>query len=79
MTHALEDYLYWQASDKQKLKRINALLKKIQRDPFNGTGKPEALKEKLSGWWSRRINQQHRLVYRVTDSDIEIVQCRRHY
>lgn len=79
MSNAWEDYLYWQNNDKQKVKRINALLKEIQRDPFKGTGKPEALKENLSGWWSRRINQEHRIVYRVTSTDIEIAQCRHHY
>ena len=79
MTNAWEDYLYWQNNDKQKVKRINALLKEIQRDPFTGTGKPEALRENLAGWWSRRINQEHRIVYRVTMTGIEIAQCRHHY
>jgi toxin YoeB len=61
------------------LKRINALIKETSRTPFEGTGKPEPLRNELSGWWSRRIDQEHRLVYRVTDTALEIIQCRLHY
>lgn len=76
---AWEDYLYWQKTDKKKLKRINSLIKDIQRTPFSGTGKPEALKHNLKGWWSRRIDITHRLVYRVDDDILVILQCRYHY
>ena len=74
-----EDYLYWQKTDKKKLKRINELLKSISRDPFEGIGKPEPLKYKYSGYWSRRIDSEHRLIYRVTDDEILIAKCRFHY
>jgi len=74
------DYLYWQEYDKAKVKRINALLKDIERNPFSGIGEPEPLKYDLSGWWSRRINQEHRLVYRiVAGTQIDILYCRGHY
>ena len=80
---AWEDYLYWQAEDEKVLARLNALLRECMRDPFRGTGKPEALKQNLSGWWSRRITSEHRLVYRVTGSGeaqaLEVAQCRYHY
>ncbi len=80
---AWDDYLYWQAEDPKTLMRVNALLKECMRDPFRGTGKPEALKQNLSGWWSRRITSEHRLVYRVTGSGegraLEVAQCRYHY
>ena len=76
---AWEDYLYWQSHDRRTLQRINALLKEIMRTPFSGTGKPEPLRHALSGYWSRRIDGEHRLVYRVTPTAIEIVQCRYHY
>lgn len=76
---AFEDYVYWQTQDKKTLKRINALLRDIQRDAFDGVGKPEPLKNNLSSMWSRRIDDSNRLVYRVTDEGIEIVQCRTHY
>ncbi|HVX00226.1 MAG TPA: Txe/YoeB family addiction module toxin [Candidatus Babeliaceae bacterium] len=76
---AWEDYLYWQQIDKSTLKKINGLIKEICRTPFEGTGKPEALKENLSGFWSRRINLEHRLVYRVENDSIIILQCRYHY
>lgn len=76
---AFEEYLYWQGQDKKTLKRINALLKEIARDPFNGTGKPEPLKYGMSGLWSRRIDDANRHVYRVTDEQIEIYQCKGHY
>lgn len=76
---AWEDYLYWQKIDKKTLKRINELIKDIQREPFEGLGKPEALKFDLSGLWSRRIDQEHRLIYQVQDECIIIIQCRYHY
>jgi toxin YoeB len=74
-----EDYLYWQHYDKKKLKRINELLKDIARQPFEGLGKPEPLKHKYSGFWSRRIDGEHRLIYRVVEDEIQIVKCRHHY
>ena len=76
---AWEDYLYWQQVDKKTVKKINELIKAIQRTPFEGIGKPEALKENLSGWWSRRINLEDRLVYKVENEKIIILQCRKHY
>jgi len=76
---AWHDYLYWQTQDKKTLKRINQIIKDIQRNPFNGIGKPEPLKFDLSGLWSRRINQEHRLIYQVLDDEIIIIQCRYHY
>ena len=77
--HAWNDYLYWQKSDKKILKRINAVVKDIQRSPFEGKGKPEPLKHALSGYWSRRINDEHRLVYRISNDSILIAQLRYHY
>lgn len=74
-----DDYLYWQKSDKQIVKKINQLIKDIKRDPFNGIGKPEPLKHELSGFWSRRITNEHRLVYEVSENSIGIVSCRFHY
>ena len=74
-----DEYLYWQKTDKAILKRINSLLKDIQREPFEGIGKPEPLKHGLSGYWSRRINDEHRLVYKVADDQILIAQLRYHY
>ena len=74
-----EQYLYWQSHDKAVLKKINRLLKDVQRNPFEDIGKPEPLKGNLSGFWSRRISQEHRLVYRITDKTITIAQCRYHY
>ena len=74
-----EDYLYFQKTDKKLLKRINTLIKNILRTPFEGTGKPEPLKFQLQGCWSRRINDEHRLVYEVTENDIRIISCRYHY
>jgi toxin YoeB len=74
-----EDYLYWQKTDKKTLKKVNELIKVIQRTPFEGIGKPEALKENLSGWWSRRINLEDRLVYKVENDRFIILQCRKHY
>ena len=74
-----EDYLYWQYTDKSILKKINALIKEAERMPFEGSGKPEPLKHNLAGWWSRRINLEHRLVYKVENESIVILQCRYHY
>jgi toxin YoeB len=77
--NAWDDYLYWQNADKKTLKRINALIKEIQRTPFSGTGKPEQLKFGLSGYWSRRIDREHRIVYKVVEDDLLIAQLRNHY
>jgi len=74
-----EDYLYWQITDKQMLKRINMLIKDIQRTPHEGLGTPEPLKHNWSGYWSRRIDREHRLVYKAIEGTITIVQCRYHY
>lgn len=74
-----EDYLYWQKIDKKMVKRINALIKDISRNPYEGIGKPEALKHNYRGFWSRRIDEEHRLVYQVRDDEIRIVKCRFHY
>ncbi|MCC4114076.1 Txe/YoeB family addiction module toxin [Aromatoleum toluclasticum] len=76
---AWEDYLHWQQNDKQILKRINALIRDIVRDPYNGIGKPEALKFNFSGYWSRRIDDEHRIVYKVIDDEVVIAQVRGHY
>lgn len=76
---AWEDYLYWQSSDRKQLKKINALLRECLRTPFAGTGKPEPLKGEFAGWGSRRIDQEHRLVYRATEDGLLIAQCRYHY
>ncbi|MCO6559787.1 MAG: Txe/YoeB family addiction module toxin [Gilliamella sp.] len=73
------DYLYWQENDKKILKRINELLKDISRTPFTGIGKPEPLKANLSGYWSRRIDAEHRLVYKIENNYILIISCRYHY
>ena len=78
-TNAWEQYLYWQKTDKKILKRINLLIKDIQRTPNEGVGKPEALKHGLSGYWSRRINEEHRIVYKVQNDTILIAQLRYHY
>jgi toxin YoeB len=74
-----QDYQYWFETDIKLFKKINALIKECKRTPFSGTGKPEPLKNELSGWWSRRIDREHRLVYRVKDGTLEIAQCRHHY
>ncbi len=74
-----EDYLYWQKNDKQKLKRINDLLKDISRNPYEGIGKPEPLKFNYAGFWSRRIDEEHRLIYRIVEDEIQIAKCRFHY
>ena len=76
---AWEEYLSWQVQDKKMLKRINALLKDIQRNPFDGIGKPEPLKENMSGWWSRRIDDSHRVVYKVEGDMTIIASCKGHY
>jgi len=76
---AWEDYLYWQKRDKKILNRINTLIKDIRRSPFDGIGKPEPLKHALSGYWSRRINDAHRIVYSVKDDSVLIAQLRYHY
>ena len=76
---AWEDYLYWQTHDKKILKRINQLVKDISRNPFEGIGKPEPLKENLAGLWSRRIDGEHRIVYAVEDNTVLIFSCRGHY
>jgi len=76
---AWEDYLYWQKNDKKILKKINRLIKEIQREPFDGIGEPEPLKYNWSGYWSRRITIEHRLVYKVHGDHLMIAQCRYHY
>lgn len=76
---AWEDYLYWQQNDKQILKRVNTLIRDILRDPYDGVGKPEALKFNFSGYWSRRIDDEHRIVYKVIDDEVVIAQVRGHY
>jgi toxin YoeB len=78
-TKAWEQYLYWQTTDKKILKRINTLIKDIQREPYEGIGKPEPLKHGLSSYWSRRINDEHRLVYKYQEDAILIAQLRYHY
>jgi len=76
---AWEDYLYWQSQDKRTLKRVNQIIRDIQRAPHVGVGKPEPLKGDLSGWWSRRIDDVNRIVYRLKAGAVEITQCRGHY
>lgn len=76
---AWADYLYWQTQDKKMLKRINRLIADVMRSPFDGIGKPEPLKENLSGFWSRRIDDTHRLVYAVDAHAITVLSCRYHY
>jgi toxin YoeB len=77
--NAWADYLYWQKIDKKLIKKINALLKDIKRSPFDGIGKPEPLKYDLAGYWSRRIDHEHRLVYQVVGNELRIYTCRYHY
>ena len=77
--HAWNDYLFWQTQDKKTLKRINQLIQAIQRNPFDGIGNPEPLKYHWQGYWSRRINREHRLVYTVDGDALLIAQCRFHY
>ena len=76
---AWDDYLYWQDTDRSMLRRINQLIKDIRRSPYEGIGKPEPLKHQLAGWWSRRIDAEHRFLYRVTEQAIEISNLRNHY
>ncbi|AUB79088.1 Txe/YoeB family addiction module toxin [Spiribacter roseus] len=78
-TNAWDDYLFWQSTDRRMLKRINALIKATAREPFSGSGKPEPLRHALAGYWSRRINQEHRMVYRCADEVLLIAQLRHHY
>jgi len=77
--HAWDDYLFWQKTDNKILRRINTLIKEIQRNPFEGMGKPEPLKHALSGYWSRRITDEHRFIYKVSEKAIHIAQLRYHY
>jgi toxin YoeB len=77
--HAWADYLYWQNTERKKLERINELIRAIQRNPFRGIGKPEPLRGNCSGFWSRRIDRDHRLVYAVKDDTLFVAQCRFHY
>lgn len=76
---AWQEYLYWQTQDKKTLKRLNNIIKDIQRDCYNGIGKPEPLKENLSGWWSRRIDESNRIVYKQENNNIIIASCKSHY
>lgn len=79
LDQAWEDYLYWQTKDKSMLKKINTIIKEIERTPFEGSGKPEPLKHNLAGMWSRRLNLEHRLVYKTDGDAVVIFQCRYHY
>lgn len=76
---AWEDYLYWQQTDKKMLNRVNNLIKDIQRNPHSGIGKPEPLKHGLSGYWSRRIDDEHRILYKIENDTLSLVQIRYHY
>lgn len=76
---AWEDYLYWLETDKSMLRKLNTLIKAAAKSPYEGIGKPEALKGDLSGFWSRRIDKEHRLVYGVRENKLHIIQCRFHY
>ncbi|MEA2605212.1 MAG: toxin YoeB [Acidobacteriota bacterium] len=76
---AWEDYLYWQKTDRKALVRINQLIREIQREPFSGTGKPEPLKHAFGGYWSRRINNEHRIIYKIQDDSVLLAQLRYHY
>ena len=76
---AWEDYLHWQETDRSMVRRINQLIKDIRRSPYEGIGKPEPLKHQLAGWWSRRIDAEHRFVYRVTENAVEIATLKNHY
>ncbi len=78
-SQAWEDYLHWQQTDRKLLKRINELIKEVVRTPFEGTGKPEPLRHALGGYWSRRINDEHRLIYKVEGDFVLIAQARYHY
>jgi len=76
---AWNEYLAWQDQDKRTLRKLNKLIKDIERSPFDGIGKPEPLKHELSGWWSRHIDEPNRIVYRIKDGNLEISQCKGHY
>jgi len=76
---AWKDYSYWLKTDKAMLKKLNILIKEIKRTPYTGTGKPEKLRLNLSGWWSRRISHEHRIVYKIKGNQLLIAQCRKHY
>jgi toxin YoeB len=76
---AWEDFLHWQETDRSMIRRINQLIKDVRRSPYEGIGKPEPLKHQLAGWWSRRIDAEHRFVYRVTENAVEIATLRHHY
>jgi toxin YoeB len=76
---AWKDYLHWQKTDRSMIRRINQLIKDVRRSPYEGIGKPEPLKHQLAGWWSRRIDAEHRFVYRVTENAVEIATLRHHY
>ena len=76
---AWKDYLYWQKQDRKMVERINKLVQEVKRDPFSGVGKPEPLKHALAGFWSRRITDEHRMVYRVEGDSLQIAQLRYHY
>jgi len=78
-TRSWGDYLYWQKNDKRMVRRINDLIKDIQREPFDGIGKPDPLKHQLQGLWSRRIDEEHRLVYEIAEDELRIIACRYHY
>jgi len=78
-TRSWDDYLYWQKNDKRMVRRVNDLIKDIQREPFQGIGKPEPLKHQLQGLWSRRIDEEHRLVYEIAQDELRIIACRYHY
>ena len=78
-TRSWDDYLYWQKNDKRMVRRINDLIKDIQREPFEGIGKPEPLKHQLQGLWSRRIDEEHRLVYEIAEDEWRVIACRYHY
>jgi toxin YoeB len=78
-SQAWEDYLYWQRTDRKTLRRINDLIREITRTPFEGTGKPEPLRHALAGYWSRRINEEHRLIYKIDGDAVLIAQARYHY
>ena len=79
LSEAWEEYLYWQKQDAKTLERINTIIKETRREPFAGIGKPEPLRSNLTGWWSRRITREHRLVYKVENDMLIIMQCRFHY
>ena len=78
-SNAWEDYLYWQQTDGKMIKRINALIKDISRSPFDGIGKPEPLRHALAGYWSRRIDDEHRIIYKIENENLLIAQLRYHY